>query len=62
MRQFLQNVDPSLGIYPVIAFLIFSIFFIIMLVWVFSKSKTQIQHLKNMPLDPSDNPSLPQQK
>lgn len=57
MRQFLQNLDPALGIYPVIAFVLFSLFFIGVLVWTYTKDNASIQQLKQLPFDDSDNPS-----
>ncbi|MBX3102581.1 MAG: cbb3-type cytochrome c oxidase subunit 3 [Bacteroidetes bacterium] len=54
MRQFLQNLDPALGIYPVIAFVLFSLFFIGVLIWAYTKDDASIQRLKRLPFDESE--------
>ncbi len=52
MLKFVKDIwKPSLGIeiYPIISLSIFFIFFVVLLVWVFTYSKTKINELSEMP-------------
>lgn len=44
----------NVAIYPQISFLIFLIFFVMLIFWVIKMSKTQVDYIKNIPLDESE--------
>jgi cytochrome c oxidase cbb3-type subunit 4 len=48
----------GIEIYPLISFLLFFSFFIIVLIYVFRKDKKHIQEMSNLPLE-GDNTDLP---
>jgi cytochrome c oxidase cbb3-type subunit 4 len=48
----------GIEIFPLISFLLFFSFFIIVLIYVFRKDKKQIEELSNLPLE-GDNTELP---
>jgi cbb3-type cytochrome oxidase subunit 3 len=53
MLKFIKGHMDSISgieIYPIISLSIFFIFFIVLLVWVFTYSKTKINELSEMPL------------
>jgi cbb3-type cytochrome oxidase subunit 3 len=50
MRQFLEHAT-GLSIYPTISFVMFSLFFLGVLVWVFTRDSGYLSAMKNLPLD-----------
>ena len=52
-KNVLQTID-NVAIWPVISFLIFFVFFIVLLWWVFSVDKEFIRKMKVMPMDGED--------
>jgi len=49
-KNVLQAID-NIAIWPVVSFVIFFIFFIVLLWWVFSTDKRFIDKMKSLPLD-----------
>lgn len=49
-KNVLQTID-NIAIWPVISFVIFFAFFIVLLWWVFSTNKDHINKMKNLPLN-----------
>lgn len=41
----------GVGIYPLTSFLIFSLFFVVMLIWVFKVDNNRIKEISRLPLD-----------
>lgn len=64
-KNVLQSID-NIAIWPIISFVIFFIFFLCLLLWVFTTDKKFIDKMKAMPIEDSKedhNPSpLPIQK
>ncbi|HPM30933.1 MAG TPA: hypothetical protein PLJ60_11425 [Chryseolinea sp.] len=52
-KNILQNID-NIAIWPVISFVIFFIFFLCLLLWVFTADKKLIEKMANLPIDKSD--------
>ena len=52
-KDILQNID-NVAIWPVVSFVIFFVFFIVLLWWVFSADKDFIQKMKRLPLEGND--------
>jgi len=54
MLKFIKhNMETIVGIeiFPIISFLIFFLFFIVLFVWVYQMNKTEINLLSSLPLD-----------
>jgi len=49
-KEILQSID-NVALWPVISFVIFFLFFIMLLTWVFSVDKHFIQRMKELPLE-----------
>jgi cbb3-type cytochrome oxidase subunit 3 len=49
-RDILQNTE-NLAIWPVISFVIFFLFFLILVWWAFTADRKYIQEMSSMPLD-----------
>lgn len=49
-KNVLQAID-NIAIWPVVSFVIFFIFFVVLLWWVFSTDKGFIEKMKSLPLD-----------
>jgi len=49
-RDILQNTE-NLAIWPVISFVIFILFFLILVWWAFTADRKYIQEMSSMPLD-----------
>ena len=49
-RNILQSID-NIAIWPVVSFVIFFVFFIVLLLWVFSVDKEFVNKMKAMPMD-----------
>jgi cytochrome c oxidase cbb3-type subunit IV len=54
-KNVLQSID-NVAVWPVISFVIFFIFFICLLLWVFTTDKKFIEEMKAMPIEPNDAP------
>ncbi|MFN6944211.1 MAG: CcoQ/FixQ family Cbb3-type cytochrome c oxidase assembly chaperone [Cytophagaceae bacterium] len=57
MLKFIKSHMSEIGgieIYPVISFVIFFSFFVVMLIWVFKVNKGFIDKMKQLPLDEDD--------
>lgn len=50
IRQTLEAIT-GVSIYPIFSFILFFSFFTLMLIWVFSKKKSEIDILRNLPLE-----------
>lgn len=50
IKQYAEKVD-GIAIYPIIAQLIFVVFFILVLVYVFRMKKSGVDEVKQLPLD-----------
>jgi hypothetical protein len=50
IKQYAEKVE-GIAIYPIVAQLIFIVFFILVLVYVFSMKKSGIDEMKKLPLD-----------
>lgn len=53
MRHFLESVT-GLSIYPLISFVLFGLFFLGVLLWMFTRSRAYFAELSQLPLEPSD--------
>jgi cbb3-type cytochrome oxidase subunit 3 len=53
-RQVLEHIT-GVSIYPVISFVIFSLFFLGLIVYTFTRSKKYIDHMKDIPLEQENN-------
>ena len=49
-KEVLRNID-NVAMWPVISFVIFFLFFIILLWWAFTADKKFINYMSNMPMD-----------
>lgn len=49
-KNVLQTID-NVAIWPVISFVIFFLFFLVLLWWVFTVNKKFVDHMSNMPLE-----------
>ncbi len=49
IKHHLENIS-GIEIYPIVSFLIFSIFFIVVLAWVMRIKKTDLDDMKNIPI------------
>ncbi len=52
-KDILQSID-NIAIWPIISFVIFFIFFICLLLWVFTADKKLIEKMENLPIDDCD--------
>jgi len=52
-KNILQNID-NIAIWPIISFVIFFIFFLCLMLWVFTVDKKFIHKMENLPFDNSD--------
>lgn len=56
-KNVLQTID-NVAIWPMISFVIFFLFFLVLLWWVFTVNKKFVDHMSNMPLeDTAINPT-----
>jgi len=55
-KNVLQNIE-HIEIWPVISFVIFFLFFLGLLLWVFTTDKKFIDKMKHLPIDDSMSPS-----
>jgi cytochrome c oxidase cbb3-type subunit IV len=53
-KNVLQSIE-NIQIWPVISFVIFFVFFLCLLLWVFTTDKKFIDKMKSMPMDESNN-------
>lgn len=49
IKHHLENIS-GIEIYPIISFVIFSVFFLAVLAWVLRMSKSDINDMKNIPI------------
>jgi cytochrome c oxidase cbb3-type subunit IV len=56
-KNVLQSID-NIQIWPVISFVIFFVFFLCLLLWVFTTDKKFIDKMKAMPIDEKDSLNL----
>lgn len=49
-KAILRSLD-DITLFPIVAFLIFFIFFVLLFVWVIRMDKNRINYLANMPMD-----------
>ncbi len=56
-KNILQSID-NIAIWPVVSFIIFFIFFLVLLLWVSTVDKRFIARMKNIPLDASESNAL----
>ncbi|NBW39119.1 MAG: hypothetical protein EBR30_29695 [Cytophagia bacterium] len=49
-KNILQSID-NIAIWPIISFVIFFVFFLLLIMWAFTVNKQFIQHMSNMPID-----------
>ena len=49
-KNILQSID-NVAIWPLISFVIFFLFFLLLIWWAFTVNKQFIQHMSNMPID-----------
>lgn len=47
----------GIEIFPVISFVIFFLFFLVLLIWVFRADKGYVAEMENLPLDQKDLPA-----
>jgi cytochrome c oxidase cbb3-type subunit IV len=52
-KNVLQNIE-NIAIWPTISFVIFFIFFLCLLLWVFTADKKLIEKLENLPIEDHD--------
>lgn len=53
-KNILQSID-NIAIWPVISFVIFFVFFLLLIWWTFTVNKQFIKHMSNMPIDDASN-------
>lgn len=56
-KNILQSID-NVAIWPVVSFVIFFLFFLVLLWWVFTANKDFIQRMKQLPME-DNQPSTP---
>jgi cytochrome c oxidase cbb3-type subunit IV len=56
-KNVLQSIE-NVQIWPVISFVIFFVFFLCLLLWVFTTDKKFIDEMKAMPIDEKDSSNL----
>ncbi len=54
-KEILQSID-NIQVWPVVSFVIFFLFFLILLGWAITVDKIFIRHMSEMPLDDGTNP------
>ncbi len=52
-KNVLQNIE-NIAIWPMVSFVIFFVFFICLLLWVFSVDKKHIEKMENLPFEGND--------
>lgn len=52
-KNVLQNIE-NIAIWPMVSFVIFFVFFICLLLWVFSVDKKHIKKMENLPFEGTD--------
>lgn len=57
VKHNLENID-GVSVYPIIALMIFFIFFVLLFGWVITAKKSYIDEVSNIPLDNSKNDEL----
>jgi cytochrome c oxidase cbb3-type subunit IV len=57
-KEILQSID-NIQIWPVISFVIFFLFFLILLWWTFTVDRIFISHMSKMPLDDGNSSISP---
>lgn len=55
MGKFISDFTEGLGIYPAIAFIIFSVFFLVVLFIVFTRDRKSYDKMKQVPFLESEN-------
>lgn len=60
-KNVLQQID-NVSIWPVVSFVIFFLFFLCLLLWVFSADRDLIHKMKNLPMDEAPTSTENQQK
>jgi cytochrome c oxidase cbb3-type subunit IV len=55
-KNVLQNIE-NIAIWPVVSFVIFFLFFLVLLWWAFTAKKSFIDYMKNMPMDNTSSTS-----
>ena len=60
-KNILQDID-NIAIWPVISFVIFFLFFIILLWWVFTADKGFINKMKQLPMDDAQLSTISESK
>ncbi len=58
MRQFLENVT-GLSIYPLFSFVLFGLFFLGVLVWMFTRSRAYYHEVSHIPLIDAQSDQAP---
>ncbi len=53
-KNVLQNIE-NIAIWPMVSFVIFFVFFICLLLWVFSVDKKHIEKMENLPFEGNDS-------
>jgi len=56
-KNVLQSID-NIALWPVISFVIFFVFFLCLLLWVFTVDKKFIDHMKAMPINETESSTL----
>lgn len=56
-KDILQNID-NVAIWPIISFVIFFLFFLVLLWWVFTADKGYIRRMKQLPLEDSQEKDM----
>lgn len=54
-KQVLSGI-PGIELYPIVALLVFFVFFVGLVVWSFRTSSAHLEHLARIPLDPMVEP------
>lgn len=49
-KEILRSID-NIEIWPTVSFVIFFLFFLVLLIWVFTADKKFIRYMKELPLD-----------
>jgi hypothetical protein len=55
-KNVLQSID-NIAIWPVVSFIIFFLFFLILLWWAFTAKESFIDYMKNIPMDKTGSTS-----
>lgn len=57
-KNILQSID-NIAIWPLISFVIFFVFFLLLIWWTFTVNKQFIKHMSNLPIDDVSSKSNP---